>query len=397
MRNSIVPLLAMLIVAVGATFLIHSSQPVGLGGPEINPGIFRLPKGDKGLVESLATLRADNAVAVEAGKDARVAAEPERWQIITIAADDAEPLTRATVLAMAEAFTHRNAIALILPQREAPLPLGCDRLIRVATREAKVPERIGGTCTAAIAVEVQAPRFSSGHPAAGLQGAISSRPMRLRIDHKSGDDAGLSDATWSRWYATVGRGIADAAINSMCGDAKIGEVVERAQWDSTLPIPPSHDVVRWLAAMQDELVRGWFGEIRGTTTIDKVGKEISAFEPLEELLKKGAWEETSMPGSELRSWKKEHPGATSWFGCQKSANGWDLTLWQERKEPSGVFDDWLDQAKDGNVRSRENVRRHLLSASIPIGQRREAIDVLGKNPSEAEQAMLLELAKSALK
>jgi hypothetical protein len=386
MRNSLVPLVGVLIVAAAAVMLISDSQPIGFGGPEINAGIYRVPKRGAGVIESLDALKMTNDVTVESQADHSVGVEPEQWHSVTLASADGEPLTRAAILALAEEFARRDLIALVLPQREMPLPIASDRIIRVATRSATIPEGVGGECAAELTVEVSAPRFPSGHPAARLEGASSSRPMTLSVRHQS---SGAPDAPWSRWYATVGRGIATAAITAMgAQDFRFESAEPRAEWENFLPQPPLHAVVRWHGAMQDDLVRGWFGEIRGTTTLDKAGAEASALAPLEKLLKSGMWEESSVPGAALRTWSRERDGTMFWFGCQSMPTGWQLTMWQERSEPSRRFDEWFDSAQVGDAAARRNLRRHLLCASIPDAQRLEAATLLKQNPSAAESAMI---------
>jgi hypothetical protein len=386
MRNSFVPIAGMLLVTAAAFLLIRPSQPVGFGGPEINAGIYRVPKRGAGIIESLDALTMTNDVTVESQADQRIGAEPEQWLSVTLVSGDGEPLTRAAVLALAEEFARRDLIALILPQREMALPIAGDRVIRVATSLANIPENAGGECAAELAVEVHAPRFPAGHPASRLQGAFSSRSMQLVIKHHS---SGAPDAQWSRWYATVGRGIAATAINAIgAREFKATDAEPRAQWDDLLPQAPRHAVVRWLAAFEDDLVRGWFGEIRGTTTLDKAGAEASALAPLEKLLKSGMWEESSVPGAALRTWSRERDGTMFWFGCQSMPTGWQLTMWQERSEPSRRFDEWFDSAQVGDAAARRNLRRHLLCASIPDAQRLEAATLLKQNPSAAESAMI---------
>ncbi|MBA3686914.1 MAG: hypothetical protein H0W72_16975, partial [Planctomycetes bacterium] len=183
MRNSLLPIAMTLLVALVAVLLIRPGDILGAKGPEIFSGIFRLPKDAKRMVPSLA-LQAENRITAELGVGLAAGIEPDSWRTVVVAAADATEVTRAVVLALAERLTERGCMVIIDVDGKQPLPIGCDRMLRVS-RVAGDPPEAPGACAFTVRFEQSAPRFPAGHPAADLAGALGTSDQSLVVAHSS--------------------------------------------------------------------------------------------------------------------------------------------------------------------------------------------------------------------
>jgi hypothetical protein len=390
MRNSFLPLIMMLGVSAVAYLLIRPAPLPGSSGPEIYPGFFRLPRGNKLVVDSVTSVVCENDIKEATTDDQRVGCEPDSWHMVMLRAEDDGAVTRAVVLAMAEQLTASGVYVVTVPSREAPLNFAVDRVISVTSTGAQ-PGKLGDPISATISMNMSAPRFPAGHPAEHLQPAIGIRGGSLVIDHRNHVSEHSVVPTWGEWYATIGRSVATLALGQWAPQGTTPfDWTEQvpSDWGKWIADPPRHAVMRWHAALQCELVRGWVGEIRGKTTIAANGTEQSSFVPVEKLLKKGNWNKVSASDSPWQIWQREDGGETYLFAIRETPSGWTLTHWQERKEPAGVHEEWLDAAERGDLSARHNIRQYLLSTALPDDQQLRAAKILRSDPDAADLAML---------
>lgn len=230
-RNSFLPLLMTAVVAFAAYLLIPAGDGMGADGPELFSGILRLPKDQAKMVPS-ANLTVDHQVTVTVPATRVPGLEPDAWRVVTIANDDAGPLTRAVTLALAEELTRRGAVAVIDAQGQAPLPMPADRVLRVATLAADPPGERPRALNATVRVRQEPILLPAGHPAAGLQGASGVPTMEFIIAHRSEPDR--SPPRWATWYAGVGRAIAGAALQPL----GVADGLP-AEWDRPRVVPPA--------------------------------------------------------------------------------------------------------------------------------------------------------------
>ena len=356
MRNSLTPLVFVVLVAVAAVLLTRSDVEPGMGGPTIYPGIFRLPKRDRFLVVS-APLEASNEVTAKPA-DAEVAsvqARGEDWRVVVVSADDRHPLTCAAVLALSERLTTHGVVVVVDPIDAPAFPLGADRCLRVATADAVLPSEPGGACSGLLRITSRLLRPSAGHPMTRLLPAPSAESDRVvDITHNSRSPVGIT-VHWPERYAATGRGIADAALARIAPgglpplidaqtNLRLTTLRPRADWGSTLWLPPSSDTLRWDGAVQEAFVRGWIGTITGTTSLDRTGASVSSLEPLLNRLKRAEWSEQSdgtdlIPGRRLFSSQRE--GTSRWLTIDQRPHGWEVVVWQERSALVAMAESWI--------------------------------------------------------
>lgn len=354
MRNSLTPLVFVVLVAVAAVLLTRSEVEPGMGGPTIYPGIFRLPKRDRFLVAS-APLEASNEVAA---KSDPVAVPPpargETWRVVVVSADDRHPLTCAGVLALAERLTTQGVVVVVDPLDAPAFPLGADRQMRVATVDAVLPNEPGGVCSGHLRIVSRLLRPVSGHPLARLLPAAGAEPdLVIDITHNSRAPIG-STVRWPERYAATGRGIADATLARVAPgglpqlidpqtNLRLTTLRPRADWGSTLWLPPSSDTLRWDGAVQEAFVRGWIGTINGTSSLDRTGAPVSSLNPLLDRLKRAGWNEQSdgadlIPGRRLFAGRE---GESRWLTIDTRPHGWEVVVWQERGGLVALVEGWI--------------------------------------------------------
>lgn len=351
MRNSLTPLVFVILVALAAVLLTRSDVVPGMAGPVIHPGIFRLPKKDRFLVAS-APLEISDVVS---GEPAAAPVRGEDWRVVVVSADDRQPLTSATVLALAERLTAHGVVVVVDPPDAPPFPLAADRRLRVATSDAVALADPAGPCSGGVRIASRLLRPVDGHPMTRLlPPAPAARDHALDIAHRSQAPAG-SAISWPERYAAMGRGIADAALPRLAPGGlpplidvqtrqRLATLRPRADWGTSLWLPPSSDTLRWDGAIQEAFVRGWIGTISGTTSLDRTGAQVSSLDPLLDRLKRAGWSEQSegadlVPGRRL--FASQRDGASRWLSIDAHARGWEVVVWQERGSLVGLVESWI--------------------------------------------------------
>ena len=388
MRNSVLPLVLMVLFGAAAIVLLPKGSPQGVNGPPIFPGIFRLPKQERFRVHP-AELDAVNAVV---GSPASAANLPESWRSVMVAGEDDQPATRAVMYALAEKLTEHGCLVVLDPPDSPPYGIGVERLVRVATRSASLPTDLGGACTARVAVGTRLMRFSADHPATRLLPAPAGpEAVTIEIDHHSQAKPG-SAVTWPTWYAAVGWGIANTAVAAFAPGGlppvvepaanpslrrSLASLLPLAVWKDALPLPPQSQALRWDGAMQAELVRGWIGAVHGLETIDAKSVRVPTLDLLLDRLKKGGWSasaETTPSAAGRRLFTRDSEHGTEWFSItpQDGQRGWDVTWWQERAGIAALHQQWLDAAKSGDAHARLRLAAYRTCEAIPADQRAAA-------------------------
>ena len=80
MRNSLMPMILVVIVVAVSLALLNSKSNPGLNGPDLQPGIFRLPKKDKFHVDSAALIDED----VVTAEGVPPANRGESWRVVLV-------------------------------------------------------------------------------------------------------------------------------------------------------------------------------------------------------------------------------------------------------------------------------------------------------------------------
>lgn len=367
MRNSLLPLVAAVVLFATGLFLIRPTVDRGQGGPEVNAGILRLPKRNPLRTESL-QLAGSTAATLEAG-----ARDDGHWRVVVVSGADREPTTHAAMLALGEALYAADMVAIMDPVANAsepspPLPLPADRWIRISTRSAGIGASPVDDWRAAVVFEIGEPRLPEGHPAAPLLPPHATPGARIAVEH-AGHAAG-STAGWPERWAATGRSIVAAMLGTLLPPAGLHRPagLPPADWGSLLPSPPTTAELRWTGCFQHDLVRGWTGRITGRTVSTSSGSSEAAAAPLVRLLKRGAWEGLEASGG-WQMWSRLRDGQRQWFAMRGESDGWSLSMWTERPDQQGLIDGWLAQAKTGDAAAREHLRLALATPGLPAALR----------------------------
>ena len=374
-RNSLMPLILLVLTAVFAAWMVRGAAARGQDGPDNQQGIFRLPAKESRRVVP-ATVPATTNVSGElpALGDGMV---------VQIVGGDRHGLTRSICRSLAELLTERGLIAVMepveLPGKEnEPVPLPCDGSLRIATDRMDPPEAPGLPYRATVTVTATPVRLPAGHPALRLfpQDAVTSAaPATVTITL---DVAALADASWPTWWSGVGRAAATAIATSAhlptTGDA--GAHIRRGAWmapvqaagpageerpmteHGRLPSPPQHDVVDGMVPFSHPLVRGWVGRL-GTQQIQThEGGQRSPAAELERRLTKGQWlPSPAVAGRKIFS--REAEGMTTVLSMDEDGA---LVVWQERPSPVTVVKAWLEDPA-----AAAQLARHRGIAGLPTG------------------------------
>lgn len=226
MRNSVMPLVGMVLIAALAVWLIPPTEDTGRDGPQIHSGILRLPTdGELRLAE--VPIQTTTEVLEATGGAPPPGLEPEDWRIVAIAIEDTLPLTRAVALGLGERLTELGAVVIYDVLDEPVLPSPPDRILRIGSRQV---EPKGETIQGEISIRQTSVRMPAWHPAAGLQGAASVQERTWHIRHRN--EAGT--ATWPERWAGSGRELANLVLTDL-------GVAERlpGDWDRARPVAPS--------------------------------------------------------------------------------------------------------------------------------------------------------------
>ncbi len=225
---------------------------------------------------------------------------------------------------------------------------------------------------------------------------------RLPADHRS-------RTGWRGWRPWIIATALTVMIVISAGPYRVGPTardVPLSTWSVHLPLPPNLEVLRWNGCFEHDLVRGWVGRIQGKTTADRMGRPISALEPLRRLLAKrtaddgsaresedGLWREEVTPIPDGQLYGRNRAGVEEFILVLPDDEGWDCVLWQEHRHANRAHAAWVDAVTDADVRqvARRKLRRHLLTTRVLAGQQEHAVAVLRRDPDATEVAMLAEL------
>ncbi|MBA3697737.1 MAG: hypothetical protein H0W78_02560 [Planctomycetes bacterium] len=388
MRNSVMPMILVMVVGLLAWGALRSDNQPGIHGPDIHPNIFRLPKKDKFHVDS-AVLQSTNQVQVAGQIPANLG---ESWRVVLVVAKDRHALTRSTVLGLGERLTAHGCIAIFAPLDAPAFPMGVSRVITIATDEtAKIPTVLGGEAQATVHVNAHLARLPQDHPAAPLlphpEGALAAD---LTITHHTAAQGEV--AGWANWWAALGRGLADTAITHLApgGLPPVVDAATRkwlptmrplADWGAALPPPPTTERLRWDFAFQEPLVRGWIGHVTGLTSPDRSGVEKPTLDQLIERMNAGKWEAVGATGVRVFSRKQSPEALSEWFSITSTEHGWSVAWWQERSGAPALLADWATAAATGDQSAAHLLHAHRDCPVLPAELRdaaRTALDGVKK-------------------
>ena len=374
MRNSFLPLIALVVVTIAAVLLSTSGAERGSGGPDVQPGIFRLPAKARQQITS-APISVESVVSGAVGHaEARV---------VLLSGGDGEPLTRALLLGLAEEITRRGGLAILDPspaKTGEPLPLGSDLRLAVTLAAGAPPAGMpAGACVVTWNIESTVPAPAGDLPAAQwLPDAIISASEWATVTSTVSGTA----ANWFGWYAAIGRHAAIKLIDSLAitNVTDVAHHVSVATWPAPLtrlPLPPGADELRWEGAFQHPLVRGWVGSIRIATTTNRTGEVIAATKPLLTRMARGGWiAQRSADGAvatisngvavigtsevplEALAWVRDHEGIPTDLRFARHGAGWLVTLWQVRPGAPGVVAEWTAKAAAGDQEASAMLAQH---------------------------------------
>ena len=379
MRNSLIPLFGVFTVLIISLIAIRGESMPGLNGPDIFPGIFRLPKKDKFPINS-ASLKMDHTVLADG---AIPVPTPESWRVVVISAIDRKPMTRAVVLSLAEKLTRHGCLTIVDPVETDVFPMGCDRIISIGTQSETIPKKLGGDGEVTLEVITRLARLPSGHPADALQRDPSGPvQQRMTISHRSRAD-GLIDG-WPQWWAGCGRNIADVMVAHLAPQGLppvsdpetrrwLTTLMPRSDWGTALTMQPTTEHLKWDYAFQEDLVRGWVGHITGMQVNTKRGGEQPAELQLQQRMTAGSWESAGAPGVFLFT-RTDAQGQSEWFSFaplpQKA--GWTVSWWQERPKMLSVFEEWGTAATQGDGMAQRLLYAYRACPNMPMELRERA-------------------------
>lgn len=379
MRNSLLPIILLVATTAFSLWLIRGGAERGAGGPDVVPGILRLPE-KSGQQTSPATIDGATTVTGDAPADSAT------WRVVLIAGDDNRPLTNAAVLALGEEFTRRGCVAVLDPsthQRQEPLPLGCDGILRIATSEGQPPTEHPGALQCALRVTATPVRLPADHPAARwLPDLPAASATTLTVAHHS---TPVGMPTWPHWYAGIGTAIADAVLDRLHtpkeatdtaahlrltawvlpGQAGPGSPTVPTNIYGRIPSPPQADIAEHVVAFQHPFVRGWIGDFSPVPVTARDQTERSAHDELLRRLVRGSW----TPGPDLADAKtfskddKATDGSDIHRTISITATG--FIEWQERPRPTALWQAWRDAAAAGDADAIAQLARHRTTAGIP--------------------------------
>ncbi len=371
MRNSLMPMILVVIVVAVSLALLNSKSNPGLNGPDLQPGIFRLPKKDKFHVDSAALIDED----VVTAEGVPPANRGESWRVVLVMAKDRHPLTRAIVLSLGEKLTSHGCVTIIAPLDAPSFPMGVNRIISVTTTEAQIPAVLGGEARATVKVTTALARVSTDHPAAPLlPDAEGSSAAAITITHHSRAAAPVQ--AWSNWWAGSGRNLAGVILERFAPGGLpavvdqttrkwLSELTPLSDWGSALTQPPSTDQLKWEFAFQEALVRGWVGTVAGLTITNRSGKEEPTIDQLLNRMKSGSWEAAGTTGFQL--FTRKHEGRTEWFSIASRTQGvgWSVVWWQERVGMPDLLSEWATAAKAGDRGTARLLYAHRNCPALP--------------------------------
>ena len=389
MRNSLMPMILVVSVFAVSLLALTTKGNPGLNGPDVHPGIFRLPKKDKFHVDSAALNFAD----VITADDVPPTNCGESWRVVLVMAKDRHPLTRSTALALGEKLTGHGCVTIIAPMDAPSFPMGVNRIISVATTEAQIPTVLGDESRATVSVTTALARVASAHPAAPLlPDAEGSTAAAITISQHSRATAPVQ--AWSNWWAALGRDLAGKILEQFApgGLPTVVDATTRkwlnaltplSDWGSALTQPPSTDQLKWEFAFQEALVRGWVGTVAGLTITNRSGKEEPTIDQLLNRMKSGSWEAAGTAGFQL--FTRKHEGRTEWFSIASRTQGvgWSVVWWQERVGMPDLLSEWATAAKTGDRGAARLLHAHRNCPALPKELQDAANQPIPALPEEA--------------
>jgi hypothetical protein len=342
MRNSFLPLLVMVAVSVVAVISFRSPSPPGIGGPEINPGVYRQVTNHMYQVRSM-TLSGSTVIS-QRGEPGDGPGLPAA-RFIIVSGDDRSPLTATLMYALAETITSQGGVAILDPllvgdQALLP-PIDCAWSLRIATLGGTPPETPAGTVDCTLRVLARTVGLPDDHPAAQRQDGAAARQAVLTLHHTS---QGSASGGWPERFAADGRAMADALLADLGRGQPAMPAAAMPDWGSTMPMPVRLPELRWSAAFQRDLLRGWSGRIEGLMTIGHDGTAVASLDRLQDQLRHGGWQPQPAAGA-YQVWHRDNDDG--WLSIRSDAGGHDLVEWWEREHPAVLFSQWLDAAQDG--------------------------------------------------
>jgi hypothetical protein len=344
MRNSLLPIIMIVVTVAASLWLIRGGAERGMGGPAVFAGIHKLPTKASKLTPSTA-LQTTQEIAgnVPAGSGA--------WRVLLLAGDEQTPLTNTVLLALAEEATRRGCIAVLDPHnREAsePLPLGADGMLRLTSTSQTLPVGGPGAIDFTTRLELVPVRVPVNHPAARwFPDVPASEPTVLTIRHHSSP---TGKATWPSWYAAIGRAVAIAALDRLAIPATTTDTavnlaltawIQPGQTENDspfgrIPAPPQGDVAERLVAFQHPFVRGWVGRLSPVPISARDGSLRTSRDELIRRLERGGWK-TSAPDT----WSKDDLAKDGTLVHRSiSLQAETLVEWQERPQPTSLWQAW---------------------------------------------------------
>lgn len=371
MRNSLVPVIAAVAVLAIGLVLIKPNVDRGQGGPEVNPGILRLPKRNPLRTAAMELTGSTTATLATGSRD------DGPWRVVVISGGDRQPTTRAAMLAAGEALFTAGCLVVMDPatgvgEPSPPFPIPADRVLRISTRVSAGHDSPDGPWTATVEFRLWQPRLPAGHPAAGWLPAPAVPPTMCVVEHRGQPGIG-STGGWPERWAALGRTVVASALGALrpAGAGAPPQDAAPATWDTPLPMAPSTPELHWDACFQHDFLRGWSGDITGRTVTTSTGGSEPAVAPLERLLVSGRWQALA-PEGPWRLWNRARDGMQQWFGLRERDGGWDATMWFERPAAADLVAAWIADAGRGDHAAAEHLRRAADLAALPAELRQRA-------------------------
>ncbi|MFW5845899.1 MAG: hypothetical protein ACOCXJ_06710 [Planctomycetota bacterium] len=429
MKNSVIPVIALILVALALPFCIDTSASGGSDGPQLSAGLYEgregvaVPSYDSDTLPVVVALEAlqeglEGLVPVRPLTDRRLGLEMVGWQATALVAEDTHALTRAAIKGLAERLSGallpgqdleleptRPAdyrVVTIVPVAGEPVPIPVERVLRVRTRSADLSAGPAGASTAELLVSLHDPR----HPSVPLQSAAGIRAgfWRLRMRSPGSDAAGL---VWPRWYASIGRHLADSLLDAAgasgsapCNWQATDFQQRHGDWQDAVPVQPRHELVHWQAAWQQPLVRGRQGVVYGSAGTDRQDRPVPAEDAIAAILERGGWQRIIDEPAQRR-WAIERAEGLQHVAIWRRDYGWEVGAWQQLPEAADRLETWRAAATGPDATgARQHLRRHLLAPGLDELQGRglaEALDpdfsadaaVLGRLPQASSRSQAL--------
>lgn len=379
MRNSLLPVVLLILTTGFAWWLIRDGAERGAGGPNVLPGIVRpLVKTSQQTIP--AQLQGSTTHEGIAPADAAT------WRVILIAGDDTHPFTNAAVLALGEELTRRGCVAVLYPvlrDRPEPLPLSFDGVVRIAHLNGQPPAENPGPVECTLSITLSPVRVPADHPAARwFPDLIPSAPTTVKVTHGSSP---VGSTSWPHWYAGVGKAIA-IDILATCGTPGTAtdtiERLHRTAWTlpgnagpgvpdasasiyGRIPSPPQADVVEHVVSFQHPFVRGWVGNFSPVPITARDRTTRSTREELIRRLVRGSWVKGPELGTDEVYSKEDRATDGTEVHRTISISATGFIEWQERPSPTSVWQAWVAAAATGDAEAKIQLVRHGKTAGIP--------------------------------